>query len=705
MTPNGRVPPAPPFPGRLTLIAAALLVAACSDDGARSGADDPPGTADRIANDGAAAPGAEADASPPDVMLVVSDDMRWDAMSNRGHPFLETPNFDALTSEATTMENAFVPIALCSPSRAAILTGREPHLASAPRIVWRNNSFLDTQTTVAEDLQDAGYETAYFGKWHLGDGSIPKRGFDHWESFDWLGDFFDPTIVVNGEPMEFEGYADDVIVERAERWLASRADSERPVFVVVGLKAPHLQFEHPERHATALEGVGIPKPDTYEEDFAESGKLQSIKDWLGMDVFHCGLKCFGGEWDTYIKYYYRAILGLDDSIGSLRAALRHRGREDRTLFVYTSDNGYSLGDHGLTEKHFVYEEPIRVPFVVDVPGDADAGLARSELVSTIDIVPTVLDYAGVAIPERVRGRSLRPLVEAPDAAAVDGWRDELFFMYEKAQIAVRTERYKYIESLTVPGHVELYDLELDPRETRTVHADPDYADTLAGMEARLRAITAENGWSARGTLPVGRALVSSPVPTADAERLGLATSLGPAPTAGALDANGLLWRELDAGPTGAFAFADGAPEDASVLVALPIERTVDWDPMVEIVLPREVTGAMYVGGERKWDDFEPRPIDVPNPPLAGPETLVVMRLDGTGPLTAELGIESPSGTVRLPLEDRTLGTEAPELGAAAPARGRRPGAWLALCALALVGAAGALARIASARRARSAPPR
>ena len=337
------------------------------------------------------------------------------------------------------MSRAFVPVAVCSPSRAAILTGRQPHRASATHIVWRNNSFLQTQRTLAEDLQDAGYTTAYFGKWHLGDGAKPKRGFDHWESFDWLGDFFDPTVHVNGIPHDFEGYVDDVLSARAERFLEANADSDKPVFMMIGLKAPHLMFEHPERHDHAFEGVGIPTPDTYDEDFSRSGKLEAIKEWLGIDRFRAGLEHYG-DWDHYIKEHYRAILGLDDSVGTLRAALRHRGKEDNTLFVYTSDNGYSLGDHGLTEKHMVYEEPIRVPFLIDFPGPEDRGFRFDGLVSTLDIAPTALDYAGVEIPGRMDGRSLRPLVE-PDhgvggVGTVTTWRDELFFTYEGWQVAV-----------------------------------------------------------------------------------------------------------------------------------------------------------------------------------------------------------------------------------------------------------------------------
>ena len=225
----------------------------------------------------------------PDIVVVLADDMRWNLMSGEGNPFLTTPNLDSLANDGAKMNKAFVPVPLCSPSRAALLTGREAHQASAPGINYRNNSFLKTQKTFAQDLQDAGYTTAYIGKWHLGDGATPQTGFDHWESFDWLGDFFNPDVFVNGEEQHFSGYVDDVLSARAAMYLESMSESNKPVFLMVGLKAPHLKFEHPSRYDETFDDVYIPKPDTYDEDFSASGKLQKVKDWLGIDNFHCGL--------------------------------------------------------------------------------------------------------------------------------------------------------------------------------------------------------------------------------------------------------------------------------------------------------------------------------------------------------------------------------------------------------------------------------
>ncbi len=594
----------------------------------------------------------------PDIVVVVADDMRWDLMSGEGHPFVNTPNLDAFAQSAAKMDKAFVPVAICSPSRAAILTGREPHLASAPGIAWRNNSFLQTQRTFAEDLQAAGYTTAYIGKWHLGDGAKPKTGFDHWESFDWLGDFYDPVVHVNGEARAYTGYADDVLAARADLFMQAHKNSRKPVFLMVGLKAPHLHFEHPARHKNAFEDVDIPKPDTYEENFSISGKLKAVKDWLGMDNFHCGLNCFDNSWDKYIKYHYRAILGLDDSIGTLRAATVHRAKEDNTLFIYTSDNGYSLGDHGLTEKHMVYEEPIRVPFLIDFPGQDDRGLRFDGLVSTLDIAPTALDYAGVTQPLTMTGRTLKPLVDAVKIGnstdtLKDSWRKEIFLTYDDWQVAIRTDRYKYIVSLKDSDHIELYDLNTDPKETQTVHNDPGYAEVLSTLQLQLQEQIDENGWSERLDYTVKQLLVSSPIPIQQADTLAKSVSLAATPAPGAIDSFGLTWKLVNRTQNG-MSLGTNIPEGSSVLVVLPIERVVEWDPHTKIRLGGAYQYVMYVNGAALWDNYEKRPIDYPNPPLNTSDSLVVMRVDGSGDMTMTMGLQVARDTLRLPLEERLL---------------------------------------------------
>ncbi|MFK8079524.1 MAG: sulfatase-like hydrolase/transferase [Granulosicoccus sp.] len=589
----------------------------------------------------------------PDIVVVVADDMRWDIMSGQGHPFVRTPNIDQFAKEAAMMENAFVPLAVCSPSRAAILTGKEPHLASAPRIAWRNNSFLKTQRTFAQDLQAAGYTTAYIGKWHLGDGSLPKEGFDHWESFDWLGDMFDPVVHINGKSKQFTGYADDILSSRADQFMKAHADSDKPIFLMVGLKAPHLQFEHPKRYDDAYADVEVPKPDSYNEDFSTTGKVQEIKDWLGMDTFPCGLKCFQGKWDTYIKKHYRAILGLDDSVGTLRAATSHRKKTDNTLFIYTSDNGYTLGEHGLTEKHMIYEEPIRVPFLIDFPGTDDSGYRFDGMVSTLDIAPTALDYAQVDIPEYMTGRSLKPLIDnsVTEESKKSTWRDELFLVYPEWQVGLRTDQYKYIVSLKKENHIELYDLYSDPNEMQTLHDDPAYADVLLEMQQRFDALTEANEWSRRITTPVDKLLVSSPIDREKANEIAQSISMGPTPDTTNVDAYGTTWREI-VRTNNQFYIGNEVPPDSTVLVALPLERGLTWDPHVRVFLNSVYEATMYIEGERLWDNHEHRPLNYPNPPIVEKQTLMVMRFDGQDTMRINMSVEAPEGgALVLPLED------------------------------------------------------
>ena len=654
----------------ITIATTALVfLAACSDTGVSVNTSDQAAPASALADivsttrDG-----------PPNIVLVVSDDQRWDLMSGQGHPFVDTPSLDAMATTGTLMQNAFVPVALCSPSRGALLTGRDVHKASTPRIVWNNNSFLQTQRTIGEDLKDAGYDTAYIGKWHLGQGSQPKPGFDHWEGFNWLGDFFNPRITINGVEQQFEGFVDDILAERAKAVIEANESSDNPLFMIVGLKQPHLHFEHPERHENAFANVFIPRPDTFNEDFAESGKLQEIDDWLGIENFPCGLDCFDNSWDTYIRSHYRAIQGLDDAIGTIRDAINESGKGDNTLFIYTSDNGYSLGDHGLTEKHFVYEEPIRVPLLVDAPGNDGAGVANADLVSTIDIAPTIFDYAGLPMRAEFTGKSMRPLIEAvagDTSGAETTWREQLFFMYEKAQVAVRTQDMKLIRSLTVPGHFELYDLANDPKETRTVYADPTYSAARVDMQRRLKSIIEENDWSHRKTYPVRQMLVSNTVATADADALARAVSALPAypqpdETETLINDLALQWRDL---PVGTDRFGDRfllkedplANDGQSVLAILPLELLTEWDSFIEIKIRRRTKATVYHGGQEIYNNTaeERLPLDIANPPLFPGENFAVIRFDDLGAMDVKIEIESPEDTIRMPLEQGRLLGNAP----------------------------------------------
>ena len=323
---------------------------------------------------------------------------------------------------------------------------------------------------------------------------------------------------------------------------------------------------------------------------------------------------------------------------------------------------------------------------MDAPGNADNGKKLSELITTIDIAPTILDYAGVAIPDTMTGKSMRPLLgDAADISSqTDGqgsWRDQLFFMYEKAQVAVRTAQFKLIRSLTVDGHYELYDLVNDPKETRTVYADPAYAGARQEMHRRLKSIIEENQWSARKTYPVRNVLVSQPIPTTVAEQASLEVSsaaIASLQDGGTSQAAGqeLQWQNMSVGTD---RFNDRFPLKAdanshdgqSVLVVLPLHLLVDWDPFVEVKVRRRTQATMYHTARELWNNTaeERLPLDAANPPLfMGAENFVVLRFDDTGAMDVKLEIETPEDTLRLPLEEqRLLGT--------APGRFAAMGGW------------------------------
>lgn len=594
----------------------------------------------------------------PNIVLIVSDDMRWDLMSVKNHPHLKTPNIDKLAINGALIENAFVPMALCSPSRASLFTGRDVHKASAPEIANVNNSFLKTQHTVAEYLDKAGYKTAYFGKWHLGKGREGKKGFDHWASFDGLGDFFNPSIWVNGKETHYEGFVDDVLSKQLANFIEKQEHSPEPFFAIIGLKQPHLRFEHPKRFDNALADTLIAKPNSYDEDFKKSGRLPSIKNWLGINEFEGGLPLFG-DWDNFIKSHYRAIMGLNDAVGVIDQALINAKLSDNTLVIYTSDNGYSLGDHGLTEKHFTYEEPIRVPLLLQYPNKIHKQTIKKHLVSTLDIAPTILDYASVDIPVQMDGKSLKPLLDKPNTSPQ--WRNELFFSTTQHQIALRTEKFKLIQSLTDIKHFELYDLESDPRELQSVYNDPEYQHIRQEMRLRLRQRIEKNGWSPRKLYAIKTAFVSKPIPSKIKQHVLKQLSEKEIDFAKTLSINetDISWQKTVSSHDW-FDFAKVQPlnKDESIFVAIPMTRHTDWDPFLELVLHEDTDAEMYHQGQLLWKNKGPtnKAGNLLNPPLVEENNIVLLSFSGKGRLNTRILEESPDDSISLPAENgRKLG--------------------------------------------------
>ncbi len=443
-------------------------------------------------------------AEKPNVVFILSDDHRADLMSCAGHEFMKTPTLDSIAANGVRFENAFVTSPLCTPSRAGFLSGMYPERTGAPRINEKSCSFLEFTRMFPEYLHEAGYQTAYVGKFHLGEGSIPKKGFDHWASWDWVGDPEDLTIYINGTPRPTQGFADDRISGLAAEYIKTETKKDEPFFLYVGLKSPHLPYHYPERLEHAYDGVTIPTPSSYHEDWEITGKRGLLGSQINIHTFGVGIP-YWKTWDHYIKSYYRSALSIDESVKTVLDALNEKGLLDDTLVIYTSDHGYNNGEHALTEKHYAYEHVMRVPMLVQYPRGIRAGGVNDELVINLDIAPTLLDFCGVPVPETMDGRSWKPLLTGTSDAPL---REDFFFSLScrdqplfKSHTAVRTGRFKLIHFDTL-DHWELYDLKNDPEEMVNEVNNPDFADNVVHLKKRLAELKSEANWSPFGNVPV-----------------------------------------------------------------------------------------------------------------------------------------------------------------------------------------------------------
>ena len=431
-------------------------------------------------------------AERPNFLFLYTDDQRWDALGvvqrEQGEkarfPWLESPNLDRLAAEGYRFRNAFVVTSLCAPSRAAYLTGRYGHLNG---VVNNHTPFPEASVTHASLLRAAGYRTGYVGKWHMGNQSGQRPGFDFSASFLGQGVFFDCPIEVNGVKTPSTGWVDDVSTEYAKQFITENKD--RPFSLVVGFKTCHGPFTPPERTAKEYEGdeardvpnLGVQA--VYRQEAAEEeprgkpGKKATAKKVA---------KAATAKSSTNLGMF-RGLRAIDGNVGKLMATLEELGLADNTVVVYSSDNGYYLGEHGLGDKRSAYEEALRVPLLVRYPKLGRRGVTIDQMALNIDLAPTFLDLAGVKIPAEMQGKSWKPLL-AGDSAT--DWRKSYFYSYFRegrsptpTVTAVRTETAKLIR---YPGHddwTEMFDLQSDPYETKNLFADAAHADLRRMLEA------------------------------------------------------------------------------------------------------------------------------------------------------------------------------------------------------------------------------
>ncbi|NIP26570.1 MAG: sulfatase, partial [Phycisphaerae bacterium] len=360
--------------------------------------------------------------------------------------FLETPAMDRMAREGAHLENAFVVTSLCSPSRASILTGKFPQTHG---VVDNQHPLPEHNVIFPQYLKDAGYKTAFIGKWHMGGHTDePRPGFDHWVSFPGQGVYYDPEFNVNGESIEHNGYITDLLTDYAVEWIGKQSN-DQPFMLYLSHKAVHAMFEPAKRHLGLFDKI---KPE-YPASMANTkenyrGKPEWVKEqrhsWHGVDYMYHGEM----EFDTFYRRYCETLLSLDESIGRVLNALEKKELSKNTLVIYTSDNGFTLGEHGLIDKRHMYRESIRIPLLALGPGLIKAATKITNLIQNVDFAPTFLEAAGIEPPDDMDGKSFLPLLKGTDVSR----REEVYYEYywerpfphTPTVFGVRTETYKYM---------------------------------------------------------------------------------------------------------------------------------------------------------------------------------------------------------------------------------------------------------------------
>lgn len=485
---------------------------------------------------GSAASSSLEGAERPNILFIFSDDHAYQAVSAYGSGLNHTPHIDRLAREGMRFDRCVVTNSLCGPSRACILTGKYGHKNG----FYDNTSRFDgSQTTFPKLLQEAGYQTAIVGKWHL---VSDPTGFDYWKILPGQGRYYSPVFITARGRVTEPGYVSDVITRDALRWLQEERESERPFLLMVQHKAPHREWAPGPEHVGDFKNVEFPEPPTLFDDYRDRSSaaaaatmrigqdmtLQSdLKVWEpGSELEERMLELMSPEeqeawqasydeenrefrenpptgddlvrwkYQRYLKDYLRCVASIDDSVGELLAWLDESGLTDKTLVVYASDQGFYLGEHGWFDKRFMYEESFRTPCVVRWPGTVEPGGVESRMVSNLDFAQTLLEAAGVEAPDDMQGESFVPLLKMEP---VENWRKSFYYHYYEGPPAVHTvaehygvatDRYKLIHYYKL-DEWELFDRENDSQEMHSVYDDPAYAETRAELSAELTRLRKE----------------------------------------------------------------------------------------------------------------------------------------------------------------------------------------------------------------------
>ncbi|MBJ7556606.1 sulfatase [Marinomonas spartinae] len=494
----------------------------------------------------------------PNILFIMADDHASKAISCYGHGLNKTPNIDRIGQEGMRFNHCYVTNSICTPSRASILCGNYNHVNGVMTLASKINKHIPN---VAKHLQTGGYQTAMIGKWHLGEGEDHEpSGFDFWSVLPGQGEYFDPEFIEMGKEVHESGYATDIITDKSIDWLRETS-TDKPFFLMCHHKAPHRSWEpHPKYRDIYTDDIKV--PDTFTDDYknrAKAAKAAKMRVDGDITYFDLGLvQPEGGaevgeasfigskdrkiptpkdlshfklidkdtgevftfnthealahfKYQRYIKRYVRTIASIDESVGRLLDYLDETGQADNTIVIYTSDQGFFLGEHGWFDKRFMYEESFQMPFLIRYPNGIKAGSVCNDIISNVDFAPTFLDYANITVPSYMQGTSARPLLEGNTPR---NWQTVAYHRYwmhsdehhnAYAHYGIRNKRYKlifwYNEGFDLPGtqpggeekEWELFDCEEDPLELFNCYSKPEYKEVVRELTIALDQKMAEIG--------------------------------------------------------------------------------------------------------------------------------------------------------------------------------------------------------------------
>ncbi len=465
----------------------------------------------------------------PNILFIFSDDHAYQAVSAYGHKLNHTPNIDRIGAEGMRFDRCIVPNSICGPSRATVLTGKYSH-ANGFFDNTNRMRFDGSQTTFPKLLQQGGYQTAIVGKWHL---VSDPTGFNYWEILPGQGVYYNPPMRRNGQQVKYEGYTTDIITDRALDWLKNGRDQTKPFLMMCQHKAPHREWCPNTKYLHKYDGVKFPEPPTLFDDYAGRGKAEHAQDMTiektmtprdlkleppgnlttaqrkAWDEYYeprneefrkanlQGKDLVRWKYQRYLHDYLGCIDSVDESVGRLLDYLKETGLDKNTIVVYSSDQVFYLGEHGWFDKRWIFEESLRSPLLIRWPGVTKPDSVNKDMVSNLDFAETFLEAAGVPVPAEMHGRSLVSVLKGQTPA---DWRKCFYYHYYefpgphsvRRHYGVVTPRYKLVYFYEPEmNYWELFDLEKDPREMKSVYGQPDYASVQQELERELKRLRAE----------------------------------------------------------------------------------------------------------------------------------------------------------------------------------------------------------------------